>query len=143
MYDDIATLQAFGLDVIATRSRANIYRIGSRLFTLSELQLLAEAVVKSSAITQNKAQKLVDKLARLASRYQAETLRENLKAQKYDDAELLCPVELRCSNGNKCRSCWNIWLTVKCKKSKEETSVIEGTAVVDQAFLRLDVRLWK
>ena len=98
LYDDIATLQAFGLDVIATRSRANIYRIGSRLFTLSELQLLAEAVVKSSAITQNKAQKLVDKLARLASRYQAETLRENLKAQKYDDAELLCPVELRCSN---------------------------------------------
>ena len=89
LYDDIATLQAFGLDVIATRSRANIYRIGSRLFTLSELQLLAEAVVKSSAITQNKAQKLVDKLARLASRYQAETLRENLKAQKYDDAELL------------------------------------------------------
>ena len=98
LYDDIATLQAFGLDVIATRSRANIYRIGSRLFTLSELQLLAEAVVKSSAITQNKAQKLVDKLARLASMYQAETLRENLKAQKYDDAELLCPVELRCSN---------------------------------------------
>lgn len=31
LYDDIATLQAFGLDVIATRSRANIYRIGSRL----------------------------------------------------------------------------------------------------------------
>ena len=54
LYDDIATLQAFGLDVIATRSRANIYRIGSRLFTLSELQLLAEAVVKSSAITQNR-----------------------------------------------------------------------------------------
>ena len=33
LYDDIATLQAFGLDVIATRSRANIYRIGCRLFT--------------------------------------------------------------------------------------------------------------
>ena len=120
LYDDIATLQAFGLDVIATRSRANIYRIGSRLFTLSELQLLAEAVVKSSAITQNKAQKLVDKLARLASRYQAETLRENLKAQKYDNE--IVPVVLEYLADS------------KVKKSKEETSVIEGTAVVDQAF---------
>ena len=133
LYDDIATLQAFGLDVIATRSRANIYRIGSRLFTLSELQLLAEAVVKSSAITQNKAQKLVDKLARLASRYQAETLRENLKAQKYDDAELLCPVELRCSN-EIVPVVLQYLAESKVKKSKEETSVIEGTAVVDQAF---------
>ena len=133
LYDDIATLQAFGLDVIATRSRANIYRIGSRLFTLSELQLLAEAVVKSSAITQNKAQKLVDKLARLASRYQAETLRENLKAQKYDAAELLCPVELRCSN-EIVPVVLEYLADSKVKKSKEETSVIEGTAVVDQAF---------
>ena len=124
LYDDIATLQAFGLDVIATRSR---------LFTLSELQLLAEAVVKSSAITQNKAQKLVDKLARLASRYQAETLRENLKAQKYDDAELLCPVELRCSN-EIVPVVLEYLADSKVKKSKEETSVIEGTAVVDQAF---------
>ena len=120
-------------DVIATRSRANIYRIGSRLFTLSELQLLAEAVVKSSAITQNKAQKLVDKLARLASRYQAETLRENLKAQKYDDAELLCPVELRCSN-EIVPVVLEYLADSKVKKSKEETSVIEGTVVVDQAF---------
>lgn len=133
LYDDIATLQAFGLDVIATRSRANIYRIGSRLFTLSELQLLAEAVVKSSVITKNKAQKLVDKLARLASRYQAETLRENLKAQKYDDAELLCPVELRCSN-EIVPVVLDYLADSKVKKSKEETSVIEGTAVVDQAF---------
>lgn len=100
---------------------------------MSELQLLAEAVVKSSAITQNKAQKLVDKLARLASRYQAETLRENLKAQKYDAAELLCPVELRCSN-EIVPVVLEYLADSKVKKSKEETSVIEGTAVVDQAF---------
>lgn len=32
LYDDIATLQAFGLDVIATRSRANIYRNWQQAF---------------------------------------------------------------------------------------------------------------
>lgn len=133
LYDDISTLQAFGLNVIATRSRANIYRVGSRLFTLQELQLMVDSVVKSSAISKNKAQKLVEKLTRLGSRYQAETLLEGLKAQKYEDAELLCPVELRCSN-ELVPVVLEYLADSKVRKSKEETSVIEGTAVVDQAF---------
>ncbi|MFQ9522325.1 MAG: hypothetical protein ACLR2G_01055 [Phascolarctobacterium faecium] len=56
-----------------------------------------------------------------------------MKAQKYDDAELLCPVELRCSN-EIVPVVLEYLADSKVKKSKEETSVIEGTAVVDQAF---------
>ena len=59
-------------------------------------------------------------------------MRENLKAQKYDAAELLCPVELRCSN--EIVPVVLEYLVTVSEKSKEETSVIEGTAVVDQAF---------
>lgn len=133
LYDDIATLQAFGLDIIATRSRANIYRIGSRLFTLPELQLVAESVLKSAAVSKSKAQKLVEKLACLGSRYQAEALRASLKAQKYEEAELLCPIELRCSN-ELVPAVLEYLAEGKVKKSKEATSVIEGTVVADQAF---------
>lgn len=133
LYDDIATLQAFGLDIIAVRSRANIYRVGSRVFTSAELQLLAETVVKAPAITRTKAQKLIEKLGRLGSKYQAEALQASLKAQKYEEAELLCPVELRCSN-ELVPSALEYLSDSKVKKAKEETSVIEGTVVADQAF---------
>lgn len=98
-------------------------------------------MVKSSAITQNKAQKLVDKLARLASRYQAETLRENLKAQKYDDAELLCPVELRCSN-EIVPVVLEYLADSKVKKVRKK-QVSSKVLPLLTRLLRLDVRLWK
>ena len=51
LYDDMATLQAFGLDIVTTRSRANIYKVVSRLFTPQELLVLSEAVLKSAAVS--------------------------------------------------------------------------------------------
>lgn len=133
LYDDMATLQAFGLDIVTTRSRANIYKVGSRLFTPQELLVLSEAVLKSSAVSKNKAMRLVEKISRLGSRHQAQKLRESLAAGKYAADELLCPIELRCSN-ELVPVVLEYLLDSKVRKSKEDTSVVEGTAVVDQDF---------
>lgn len=133
LYDDIATLQAFGLDIITTRSRANIYRIGSRLFTLPELQLVAESVLKSAAIGKSKAQKLVEKLACLGSRYQAEALRVSLKAQKYEEAELLCPIELRCSN-ELVPAVLEYLAEGKVKKAKKQPALLKAPSLQTRLF---------
>ncbi|MCD7874205.1 MAG: hypothetical protein LUH17_04380 [Acidaminococcaceae bacterium] len=133
LYDDIATLQAFGLDIIATRSRANIYRIGSRLFTLPELQLVAESVLKSAAVGKSKAQKLVEKLACLGSRYQAEALRVSLKAQKYEEAELLCPIELRCSN-ELVPAMLEYLAEGKVKKAKKQPALLKAPSLQTRLF---------
>ena len=133
LYDDMETLQAFGLDIIATRSRANIYKIGSRLFTPAELLTLAEAVAQSPAIDKNKTRKLTAKIYSLGSKYQAQALQERSAAQTYEQAELLCPVELRCSN-DLVPVVLAYLSDSKIKKSKDEVSIIEGTAAVEQTF---------
>ncbi len=133
LYDDIATLQNFGLDIIVMRSRANTYKVGSRLFTPQELLLLAEAVIKDSAIGENKTKKIVEKIGRLGSHYQTRQLQESLATQSYADAELLRLVELRCSNET-VPQILEYLADSKIKKSKGDTSIVEGTVVVDQNF---------
>ena len=64
IYDDIATLQEAGVDVIKGDSG---YYIGDRGFELPELKLLVDAVSASKFISERKSRSLVEKLSGLTS----------------------------------------------------------------------------
>lgn len=74
VYSDIGLLMDFGVDVICIRSMQNRYFIGSRLFELPELKLLADAVASSHLVTEKKSAALLQKLSRLTSVHNAEYL---------------------------------------------------------------------
>lgn len=75
VYDDIAALRAYGLDVAQINGRGGGYFVAEREFEDVELQLLAGAVQASRFITERKSQQLIAKLGRLTSRYAAQQLR--------------------------------------------------------------------
>jgi len=71
IYDDIAVLTEFGLDIVHTKSKTHDYFLGSREFELPELKLLVDAVQSSRFITHKKSVKLIKKLETLTSRPQS------------------------------------------------------------------------
>ena len=73
LYDDLETLQVYGLDVISPQGRGS-YGVGSRLFEVAELKLLVDAVQSSRFITAKKSRELIGKVESLASVYQARQL---------------------------------------------------------------------
>jgi len=81
IYDDIADLQAFGMDIVCIRSRANKYFCGARDFELPELKLLVDAVVASKFITKNKSMELIKKLEGLTCYYQGRELQRQVQVQ--------------------------------------------------------------
>jgi predicted DNA-binding transcriptional regulator YafY len=81
IYDDIADLQAFGMDIVCIRSRANKYFCGTRDFELPELKLLVDAVVASKFITKNKSMELIKKLEGLTCYYQGRELQRQVQVQ--------------------------------------------------------------
>ena len=78
IYNDINLLRDFGLDILSQRGRDSNYRLLSRPFELAELKLLVDAVESSRFVTTKKTQELINKLAGLASRHQAQTLQHQL-----------------------------------------------------------------
>ena len=74
VYRDIQLLIDFGVDIICIRSMQNRYFVGSRLFELPELKLLADAVASSHLVTEKKSAALLQKLSRLTSVHNAEYL---------------------------------------------------------------------
>jgi len=78
IYNDIAALQDFGLDIIPSKGKHTTYFIGSRDFELGELKLLADAVSASRFIPQNKSLNLISKLEKLTSRHEAVKLRRQV-----------------------------------------------------------------
>lgn len=74
VYQDIALLTDFGVDIICTKSTQNLYFLGSRIFELPEVKLLVDAVESSRFITRKKSVELISKLTSLASSYQAREL---------------------------------------------------------------------
>lgn len=74
IYDDIETLRELGFDVEQRRGRGGGYYLGERTFELPELKLLVDSVQASRFITAQKSEKLIRKLSRFASRYQAAEL---------------------------------------------------------------------
>ncbi len=74
IYDDILTLEEFGLDVRTERSTSNKYFVSAGTFELPELKLLADAASASRFITEKKSRELIEKLSSLTSRYNGKTL---------------------------------------------------------------------
>ena len=71
IYDDIATLQDFGLDVIRKDGPKGGYYIASRDFELAEVKLLVDLVQSSKFITPKKSGELIKKLEGQVSHHQA------------------------------------------------------------------------
>ena len=78
IYDDIKTLQDFGVDICSTKSKTVQYYIASRDFELSELKLLVDAVQSAKFITHKKSNELIKKLENLASESEAKELSRQL-----------------------------------------------------------------
>ncbi|MBQ2669199.1 MAG: WYL domain-containing transcriptional regulator [Clostridia bacterium] len=74
IYDDIETLQTFGLDILSRRSEPKGYYLASRDFELPELRLLVDAVQSSKFITEKKSNSLIGKIEKLAGSHYAKEL---------------------------------------------------------------------
>ena len=75
LYDDIAALQQFGLDIVQEKKGSFCgYYVGSREFELPELKLLVDSVQSSKFITHKKTLSLIKKIESLASIYEAQLL---------------------------------------------------------------------
>lgn len=73
--DDIKQLKAFGRDIISEKiGRENYYHVGEREFELPELKLVVDSVQSSRFLSENRSRKLIEKLERYVSRYEAEQL---------------------------------------------------------------------
>ncbi|MGN0342472.1 MAG: helix-turn-helix transcriptional regulator [Roseburia sp.] len=71
IYDDIALLQDFGMDIIKIGGRSGGYYLASREFELAELKILVDLVQSSKFITTKKSRELIHKLEHLTSRHEA------------------------------------------------------------------------
>lgn len=75
LYDDFETLRLFGTDIISVKEGGTTrYFAASRLFEVSELKLLVDAVQVAKFVTDKKSGELIDKLETLCSRHEAMTL---------------------------------------------------------------------
>lgn len=79
LYDDIARLQDYGLDIISEKvGRETYYKLVSRDFELAELKLLVDSVQSSKFITTAKTNQLIKKIEGLTSKYQARELQRQV-----------------------------------------------------------------
>lgn len=74
VYDDLASLGDFGMDIEKTSGRVPGYYLASRTLELTELKLLVDAVQSSRFITRKKSTELIGKLGSLASVHEARAL---------------------------------------------------------------------
>lgn len=73
IYDDIRTLQDFGIDIVIRKSKTCEYFLGSRLFETAELKILIDSIQSSRFITKKKSESFIKKLKQLASKPQAQS----------------------------------------------------------------------
>lgn len=78
IYNDIKTLQDFGMDICMDKSNTVRYKLVSRDFELPELKLLVDAVQSSKFITERKSLELIKKVEGLASKYQGKLLQRQV-----------------------------------------------------------------
>ena len=78
IYDDIAHLRQFGLDILTRRTATTEYYLASRIFESAELKLLVDAIQSSRFITRRKSRQLIGKLESLTSRYEAQSLQRQV-----------------------------------------------------------------
>lgn len=77
LYDDLETLKEYGLEIDVSDNRRGHY-VYKRDFELSELKMLADAVVSSQFISAAASRKILKTLFSLCSKYQEQALRSHL-----------------------------------------------------------------
>ena len=82
IYQDIESLQLFGLKIEQTKGKNASYSLVKREFELAELKLLADAVNSSRILTNEQCGALIDKLRSLASENQSRELRRQLRVNR-------------------------------------------------------------
>ncbi len=78
IYDDIHTLEFFGMDICVEKSKTVKYYVGEREFQISELKLLVDAIQSSKFITEKKSLELIKKLEKLTSSSEAQLLQRQV-----------------------------------------------------------------
>lgn len=78
LYSDIETLIDFGVDVVKVSGGRSGYFVGSRVFELPELKLLADAVQSANFITERKSAQLIKKLEGMGSLYDARQMQRQI-----------------------------------------------------------------
>lgn len=78
IYDDIQTLEEFGIEIIRCRSKGCGYFLADRLFEDAELKILVDVIQSSRFITKRKSAELIKKIEKLTSKPQANTLHREL-----------------------------------------------------------------
>lgn len=74
IYNDIDTLNDFGMDIIRSEEHRGAYMLASRPFELAEVKLLVDLVQSSKFITEKKSRELIGKLETLVSNYDAKAM---------------------------------------------------------------------
>ena len=74
IYNDIETLNDFGMDIIRSDEHRGGYMLASRQFELAEVKLLVDLVQSSKFITEKKSRELIGKLETLVSKYDAKSM---------------------------------------------------------------------
>lgn len=69
IYEDIAALEAYGMDIISVKGPSGGFFVGNREFETAELKVLADAVQSSRFISSAKSRVLIDKLGGLCDKY--------------------------------------------------------------------------
>ncbi len=78
VYNDIQTLEDYGLDILKQTGQKGGFSLGERTFELSELKLLADAVLSSRFLSERKSAALIRKLETLTSVHNAKQLHRQL-----------------------------------------------------------------
>ncbi len=79
VYDDIATLQDFGVDIECKKDgHSNAYYVASRDFQLEELFVLVDAVSSCKLLTIKKSNELIEKIKSLTSNSLAKSLNRSI-----------------------------------------------------------------
>lgn len=79
IYNDIDTLNEFGMDIIRSDEHRGGYMLASRQFELAEVKLLIDLVQSSKFITEKKSRELIDKLETLVSKYDAKAMQRQVQ----------------------------------------------------------------
>ena len=78
LYDDIAELRNFGVNIETIKSRSFSYYIADREFQLPELKLLVDSVQCAKFLTPKKTNELIKKIESLTSIYEASSLQRQV-----------------------------------------------------------------
>ncbi len=76
LYDDIATLKLFGMNIVYKKERPEGYYLADREFELPELEMLIQAVESCEFFQDWQKEALIEKVEKLAGRYGAWILEE-------------------------------------------------------------------